>query len=156
MIAALLLCGCTISIKYYSGGNITNVSPTPKEAMHDLIVDGQEYCFLLTKGYYSEQEAAAGAVKEYGDGAKMADWNDIKSLFGGEIKKFLLSVGAVSNEGIWIAYNGSEYDGTRHYFLAFIDGVTRDDFLKYDDMGDDAWLGSWYDLNLRVFCKIPI
>jgi hypothetical protein len=135
---------------------MASVPPSPDAELHGLPVDGQRYVFMLTKEYYSEQDAAAGVAKEYGDGAKMADWNDIKSLFGGEIKKFLLSVGAVSNEGIWIAYNGSEYDGTRHYFLAFIDGVTRDDFLKYDDMGDDAWLGSWYDLSLRVFCKIPI
>jgi hypothetical protein len=116
-----------------------------------------DYTFALTEGYYGEYELEQAVVEEYGAGATVADFAEIKELYESDATGFLDAVGVAHNEDIWINNNGSGwYSQTRHYFLARLDGDLRSDFLSHGEFGGNtAWLGSWFDLELRVLVKVP-
>jgi len=122
----------------------------------DSYDDGlQGYDFKLTKGIYSEKEAVKGILEEFGQAAELADWNEIKGLYQDRFNWFLSYLGVNANEDIWISLKGNEFSGDRHYFLARVAGVPRQGFLKHDQVGEAAWLGSWYGISLRVLAKVP-
>ena len=114
------------------------------------------YGYKVTQSRYSEEDAMLGVLNEFGQYAEMADWNDIKLAYGDDFAAFLDDAGVNSHEDVW-AQHGSEryYNQSRHYFLAYVNGTAREEFLKHDQVGDIAWLGSWYDIELRVLAKVP-
>ncbi len=111
--------------------------------------------FKLTQGAYSETDAARGVLEEFGQAADMADWNEIKALYGDRFDGFLNHLGVKTGEDVWVRYGGQESSGKRHFFLARVAGVPRQGFLKHDQAGEEAWLGSWYGISLRVLAKVP-
>lgn len=113
-----------------------------------------EFGYRVTKGRYSEKDAMMGVLEEYGQFAEMADWNDIKALYGDDITAFLDEAGVKVDVDVWVQYGGQRFDGDRHYFLARI-SAPREDFLLYDKIGNKAWLGSWYGIEMPVLVKVP-
>lgn len=114
-----------------------------------------DYDFKLTRGVYSEKEALKGLREEFGQTAELADWNEIKGLYQDRFNWFLSYLGVNTGEDVWVSLEGNEFSGIRHYFLARIAGVPRQGFLKHDQVGEEAWLGSWYGISLRVLVKVP-
>ena len=97
-----------------------------------------------------------GVLDEFGQYAKIADWAEITDLYGDDFTEFLEETGVRDDEDVWVQCDGNRFYGsTRHYFLAFINGDQRDDFMIHDQVDDIAWLGSWYDIELRVLVKVP-
>ncbi len=133
-----------------------NPSPVPSSTFRDEGFDDglPDYDFRLTKGTYSDKDAMDGILSEFGQTAEMANWEEIKSRYADRFDAFLNYVGVVGNEDVWLLYKKSGYDGIRHYFLARISGVSRANFKLYDSVGNEAWLGSWYGINLRILVKV--
>jgi ferredoxin/predicted nucleic acid-binding Zn ribbon protein len=142
-------------------GNMTEpdagATPSPSNGGTEAADTLTDYTFALTKGYYGEYELEQAVIEEYGAGATVADFAEIKELYETDAAGFLDAVGVAHNEDIWINNNGSGwYSQTRHYFLARLDGDLRSDFLSHGEFGGNtAWLGSWFDLELRVLVKVP-
>jgi hypothetical protein len=125
---------------------------TRDEGFDDGLAD---YDFVLTQGYYTETQAMDGVLDEFGQTAEMANWEEIKQRYANRFELFLNSLAVKANEDIWLLYKKSGFDGNRHYFLARIAGQPRADFKRYDRVGDEAWLGSWYGIKLRIMVKKP-
>jgi hypothetical protein len=148
---------------YCENADLSTPAPTEKSLPTPTIPpdvgsfdDGlTDYNFALTRGVYNEKEALEGLRNEFGQAAEMADWSEIKVLYQERINWFLSYLGVRENEDIWIRYNGQESSNKRHYFLARIASVPRQGFLKHDQVGNEAWLGSWYGISLRVIAKVP-
>ncbi len=113
------------------------------------------FYFGMTQNTYYEQQAMDGILDEFGQTVEMASWEEIKALYGDRFAQFLDEVGVRPGEDVWVIFKKSGFDGHRHYFLARISGSPREDFLLYDKVGDEAWLGSWYGIKLRAMVKIP-
>jgi hypothetical protein len=134
------------------------LSPTPSPSFsNEGFDDGMPgYDFRLTTGYYSDEEAMNGVLAEFGQTVEVANWEEIKALYSNRFNAFLNYAGVKVNEDVWLLYKKSGYDGNRHYFLARIAGVPRANFKLYDSVGNEAWLGSWYGIKLRVLIKVPV
>lgn len=114
-----------------------------------------EHIYRVTDGWYSDSQAMMGVLDEFGQYGEMADWNDIVSLYGGDMTAFMDAAGIITDVDVWVQYGGNRYDGSRHYFLARI-SVPRSDFYLYDSVGNEAWLGSWYGVQMPVLAKVPV
>ncbi len=116
----------------------------------------ESYQYVLTQGKYGESGLDAAIKAEYGEDAQLADFLEIKALFGNDFPAFLDRIGMQVHEDVWVGYAGDEYFGDeRHYFMERMSGTSRDDFMIQDQVGDEAWLGSWYGMQLRALAKIP-
>ncbi len=153
--------GSTIQMVSYSTG--TNAwELTINSSLKDEPTDNgglytpMSYGYKVTQSRYSEEDAMLGVLNEFGQYAEMADWNDIKLAYGDDFAAFLDDAGVNSQEDVWAQHGGERYyNQSRHYFLAYVNGTAREGFLKHDQVGDIAWLGSWYDIDLRVLVKVP-
>ncbi len=113
-----------------------------------------EYFYRVTDGWYSDSQAMMGVLEEFGQYAEMADWNVIKSFYGGRMTAFMDEAGIAADVDVWVQCGGGRYDGSRHYFLARI-SAPRANFKLYDSVGNEAWLGSWYGVQMPVLVKVP-
>jgi hypothetical protein len=144
----------TITIYNSDTGDPVQTLP-PQTAQPTDEIGFSEFVYRVSSEAYSDQAAMAGVLEEFGQYGTLADWSEIKALYGSDIARFLDDVGVKPGEDVWVQQGGQARDGGRHYFLARISGQPRDNFLMYDSMGDEAWLGSWYDIELRVLTKVP-
>ena len=132
----------------------TTLSPDTAETQPpDDTIGVTEFGYRVTQGRYGEQEAMMGVLEEYGQFAEMADWSDIKAMYGDDMTAFLDSAGVEIGNDVWVQYDGYRFDGDRHYFLARPSGP-REGFLLYDQVGDEAWLGSWHGIEMPVLVKV--
>jgi hypothetical protein len=113
-----------------------------------------DYFYRVTDGWYTDTQAMLGVLDEFGQFGEMADWNDIVSLYGDRMTAFMDEAGIDTDVDVWVQYGGNRYDGSRHYFLARI-SAPRSDFYLYDSVGNEAWLGSWYGVQMPVLVKVP-
>jgi hypothetical protein len=133
----------------------TSVSPSV-ELQEALGEDSEPYRYVLTQGSYGETQVNTGIKSEFGEEARLADFAEIKSLSASDFPAFLDGVGVQVGEDVWVQYFGDEYFGDqRHYFLARVSGREREGFMIQDQVGDEAWLGSWYGMQLRAMAKVP-
>jgi len=133
----------------------TSVSPSV-ELQEALGEDSEPYRYVLTQGSYGETQVNTGIKSEFGEEARLADFAEIKSLSASDFPAFLDGVGVQVGEDVWVQYFGDEYFGDqRHYFLARVSGREREGFMIQDQVGDEAWLGSWYGMQLRAMGKVP-
>jgi hypothetical protein len=129
-----------------------SVTGIPESGHDDIGIT--EFGYRVTTERYSEQDAMMGVLDEYGQYAEIADWNDIKTIYGDHIESFLEQAGVEVDDDVWVQYNGQSFDGKRHYFLARI-SAAREGFKLYDNIGNVAWLGSWYGIEIPVLVKVP-
>jgi uncharacterized repeat protein (TIGR02543 family) len=124
----------------------------------------QTYEYKLTVGTYSETEDLYAVCKrEFGPNATLADWNDIKANYSGNIKEFLdkvsLPVGYGENtKAAYVQVNGERfYYSTRHYFIERHDGSIPLGWGALDQIGSNYLdLGSWYGIKLKALVRIPV
>jgi len=114
--------------------------------------------YALTQGYYSELDDLDAAVKkEFGPGAEVADWEDIKQEFSGEIAAFCDAVGLVNYRDNAMCYrNGQKWwSSSRHYFVERHNGNVPGGWLVHSHINNHTLdLGSWYGLNQRIIARV--
>lgn len=116
--------------------------------------------FLLTRGSYPDTEDPAQAVvREFGDGARLADWQDIRRWRADDIAAFCDEIGVAVGAGNPLVQDRgrAHHAGTnRQYFLNRFDGKKPGYFHVHDELGGMTLaLGSWFGLNSRVLAALP-
>ncbi|MBN1778385.1 MAG: hypothetical protein JW811_09715 [Clostridiales bacterium] len=114
-----------------------------------------DYRYVVTSGSYLPENALSGVREEFGSAAQLADWDVISALYGDRFTAFMNAAGIQTDVDVWLERAGQEYDGRRHYFLARISAQRRN-FALYDLIGDLAWLGTWYGIEMPALVKLPI
>ena len=139
-----------------SGQTAGNVNTTPNTNTSGHNTGDVTYTYKLTSGKYEGDDVENAVREEFGQNASVADWTVLKRAYTGEADSFLSDIGVKHNEDVWVNCDDTGYyEGMRHYFLAKIDGVKRDDFLVHDKWdGDTVWLGSWSGIKLRALVLI--
>lgn len=123
-------------------------------------MSGDDPClstFLISSRTYDSgtDDIVAEIQAEYGTGATLAEWNDIKATYGGDVRsvqQFMDAVGMSdyyddgSGGVYWVTYNGSEFwTPERHYHATRQNGSFYGWFLYHDDIqGRQMTLGSWW------------
>ena len=117
--------------------------------------------YTLTASYYSETaDLGAIVVDEFGPGAEVADWEDIKMYFSENIEEFCDHVGLLGTEypvnGALCCRNGQRWwSGSRHYWLARHDHHVPSGWLVHDHIDNHLLdLGSWYGMSLPVLVRL--
>ncbi len=102
---------------------------------------------------------------EYGPGATLAEWNDIKAEYGGSvssIQQFMDEIGMSdyrddgSGGVYWVTYNAGEFwTAERHYHATRQNGNSYGWFLYHDDIqGHQMALGPWWG-TYPALVKLP-
>ena len=120
------------------GGNCTQAA----EATYKLF--GRE-----VGGYASKGDLAAIVKKDLGPRAALADWDEIKTLYGGteaDLKAFCEKVGLAPNGSAWVTKGGNGFwQDERRYFIYRADHKLPEDFMLHEQMQNNfLLLGSWY------------
>jgi hypothetical protein len=115
--------------------------------------------FATTRAAYSDRdELAAAIVAEFGAGANLADWDELRrwrsddpAALGRELE---LEVGGT---GLWLQRAGQRlWQAPRHYMLSRFAGAKPGYFLAHDELGGfQLALGSWYDVRQRALVRLP-
>lgn len=115
--------------------------------------------FALTRGTYSEREdLAAVAVREFGPGATLADWDDLRRWHADDTTAFADEVGFLVNHGtVYVQRSGRRISEVpRHYFVDRFDGKKPDYYLVHDELGGMTLvLGSWYGSHIPALITRP-
>ncbi len=116
--------------------------------------------FSVTNGVYQDQSDWNAAVEsEFGAEWEVAEWNTVKSIFGGDdapalaLAEFL--AGYASNSA-YATFNGSRFwpsSPSRYYFMSAHFGSLPGGYLAHDNIrGYTVSLGSWYGSN-QIFVR---
>lgn len=121
------------------------------------MIEYEGYAYVLTSCLYDETDLEKGIMLEFGKNAVVADWTELKQNFSDNILELFRQTGVRENEDVWINYNDKAYyKQSRRYFMAYINGNKRSDFLIHDKWGDDlVWIGSWHGMRIRAMVKLP-
>lgn len=116
--------------------------------------------FVLTTNSYSEtDDLDAAVVAEFGRDAAVADWEEIKERFSGQIADFCDAVGMTDYRDSALLYRNGEawWSGSRHYFAQRHDGQVPGGWLVHDNIDNFTLdLGSWYGMNYPILVKIAV
>ena len=113
--------------------------------------------YALTKKTYPSSTYMLGAVQaEYGAGTKVADWKDIKALYGGSdaaVRAFCDDAGITSfGSSAWVVLFGQNLNGgLHHYFVERHGGRVPAGFVVNGSMGTN-----FLDLGTAVNVSKPI
>jgi len=117
--------------------------------------------FRITSGVYSEStDWQAAAVGEFGAGATVVDWQDLKVTFNNDLaglQSMLDSVGlSEKNNAVALTNNGNQiHSGSRGYFFARHEGVVPGGWLVHDQVFSNFLsLGSWPG-SRRLLVSVP-
>ncbi len=123
--------------------------------------------YLISSRMYNSgtDDIAAEIRADYGPGARLAEWNDIKTEYGGSVsstQQFMDEIGMSDylNDGsggvYWVTYDGSEFwTAERHYHATRQNGNSYSWFLYHDDIqGRQMALGSWWG-TVPALVKLP-
>lgn len=113
--------------------------------------------FVPTTAKHTElEDLEAVCEKEVGADYRVADWNDIKTLYGDDIQTFVDLIGLTTGEGYsMMVTNGGQgfWYSSRHYFITRFDHSKPSHYLAHENIDNHYLdLGSWYGLNKRVLC----
>lgn len=111
--------------------------------------------FARTNNKYTDKDDWTKAVRnEFGDGWRVAAWNDLKAFYnsGGNLTELLDALNIKKLNTVWLTRNGQKYwSGSRCYLAERHDGNPPYTFLVHDQLGNYLLsLGSWYDLELPI------
>ncbi len=113
---------------------------------------GEPYEIALTDGSCDENEVTATVQEEFADSAMVADWLELKRLYGDMLPYALNRIGLGNEQCAWLSVGGSltwSQNPQRHYFIQRFDNGAPNSFLAHDSVGS-LYLGSWYDIPARV------
>lgn len=117
------------------------------------------FLYRLTDNAYPDTSVLAGILADYGAGAELADWNEIKQAFSQDIYAFMDAIGLVEYDQCAFVLRGGEgyYDGgDRHYFVSRHNGEIPSYYLAHDQIQSGAMsLGSWATTT-RALIKLPL
>jgi hypothetical protein len=115
--------------------------------------------FALTSGRYSEKDdIAEGVIREFGDDARLADWNEIARWHGNDAGAFADELGIITNStNAYVQRAGKRYvDEKRQYFINRFDGKKPDYFLAHAELGGMTLaLGSWFGNKMPALAALP-
>lgn len=130
------------------------------DAARGMCISGDDPCrspYLISGKTYDSgtDDITAEILADFGPGAALAEWNDIKANYGGSvsgIQQFMNEIGMSdyyddgSGGVYWVTYNGSEFwTPERHYHATRQNGNSYGWFLYHDDIqGRQMALGSWW------------
>ncbi len=117
--------------------------------------------YRVTEGLYSEKADWAAAVRtEFGDGAAVADWRDLKRDFGRDraaLLAMLDAAGVARGEGAALKTEGAQrYGAERGYFFVRHEGPAPGNWLVHDSLHRGVMnLGSWPG-SRRILTQVPV
>jgi hypothetical protein len=140
--------------------------PFTKMATWNIMASGArgktagEWRYFVTGEIYRGLDDYPSAIRaKYGRSAEVADWDDIKNRFGGDIVSFLDEVGIeVANDGgAFVTRGGSTtFSPDRAYYLTRHGGTKPGHYLAHDQIGGhQASLGSW-NTSQKVLVRVPV
>lgn len=110
--------------------------------------------FALTSKSTGETAAMDAIKAEFGNSARMADWNELKSTYTTDFGAFFAENGIKDQEARWVTLDGQEFNGNRHYFIQRFDAGKPDSFGAHDSIGP-IYLGSWYGIEMPSLILKP-
>ncbi|MEI6603120.1 MAG: leucine-rich repeat protein, partial [Clostridia bacterium] len=123
-------------------------SPTPKPV--------NDTNYRLTYNTYWETENLQNACfSEFGAGATIAEWNDIKAEHSTDIAVFLDKLGMAFLEEAFVKVSGLEFTGMKHYYASRHNGDKPGDYMAYDSINSYYLsLGAWNGVKMKILVKL--
>ena len=120
----------------------------------ELPQEGSGSDFMVTRNSYPMNADRNRAIQnEFGQGYRVADWNDLKRFHqnGGDIQSLFREIGVNINESVFVTLNSrTHYSTTRAYFASFHQQRKPQNYLAHDQINRNmVSLGSW-DGNRRI------
>jgi len=116
--------------------------------------------FAFTRATYSEKDDIAAAITaEFGPGAALADWEELRRWHADDARGWAIEIGlTVGNLLAMVARNGERFvEGKRQYFINRFDGTKPNYFKVHDELGGMTLaLGSWYGARINVLARLPL
>ena len=115
--------------------------------------------FLTEEEYKGLDDYRAQIRSRYGKSAEVADWDEIKRVFGNDISSFLDSIDLeISKDGGALVSRGgaTTFSASRAYYLTRHGGDKPAHYWAHDQIGGyQVSLGSW-DTSQRVVVRVPL
>lgn len=115
--------------------------------------------FALTRGVYPDKEDLDAAVRrEYGEGAVLADWRELKRWHRDDTAAWCDALGLSPNAGsVFVQNAGRRHaEDNRHYFLNRFNGRKPDYYQAHDELGGMSLaLGSWFGVTAQAVARVP-
>lgn len=124
------------------------------------ITEGTAQQYVITSGTYSESDDwATAAVSEFGEGAVVVDWQDLKSAFATNqqgLTNLMNDLGMVKRNALHVTNNGKQtQSGSRAYHFALLEGDVPGGWLVHEQIFSNYLsLLSWPG-NRRLLVSIP-
>jgi len=112
------------------------------------------YDFALTKGAYSAKDVKKGMQAEFGKGAVLADFKELKALYGKSAAGFFDACGIKAGDSVWVQYGKKEYRQKKRYYLLRPANVKSAGSVLQSFEGNTAVLKTSGTLKLRVLVKV--
>ncbi|MCC5840987.1 MAG: protein kinase [Opitutales bacterium] len=114
--------------------------------------------FALTVGIYGDNDDLEAAVKnEFGDSARIADWEEIRDLFYDNGAAFADFIGLCHKTSAFVERDGDrQFLGPRQ-FMVYRDSGTHNPALLHHDHTAQAelLLGSWFNIEHPILVRLP-
>ena len=117
----------------------------------------QSYTYVLTSGLYDYTDNLLTAVQaEFGAGATVADFADLKTAFAGNPQNLVEILGGTYGASAFVWYNGQQYfGGNRGYFASVHNGSVPGGWMVHDQIGGNIVdLGSWYITDMKILAAV--
>lgn len=115
--------------------------------------------YALSRTTYAETDDLETAVRtDFGPGAELAEWEELKRDHGERIDAFMDRLGVRdTSTGLFVKRAGQRFfDEKRHYFLLRLQGKKPSYFGVHDEIGGlHLALGSWYGMTGQVLVALP-
>lgn len=115
--------------------------------------------FALSQGSLFDSDDFAAALRnEFGPGARLADWDDLRRIHADDTRAWADELGfAVGGTLGWVQRGGQRtFDGQRHYLINRFDGTKPSYYLAHDELGGMLLtLGSWYGVRAQLLASLP-
>lgn len=114
---------------------------------------------VLSRTVYGDRDLVDVAIRsEFGPGAQLGDWQDVKRWHADDAPAWSEDVGITRPDSVFLVHwRGKRFwEPPRHYFVSRFDGVKPDYFQAHDELGGMALaLGSWFGMQARVLVRLP-
>lgn len=115
--------------------------------------------YRVTRKSYSEREDLDLIVKKlYGGSARLADWEEILSRFGGELDAFWDHLGVGEGERVWLTYLNRRFFNSARHFYALKSAAPEEldeEIHQQAKMEDGSLvLSSWISMELPMLVEL--